>query len=147
VSLALGLLFAATGWHVDIQALGATVSDLMPQSQTQRGERLYNVYCVTCHGGPDTSGRAPYPPPHNASGETWKLSDCEIVTIAQDGGDATTRALRAAKAPPGSVEMPAFKDRLSRDDIVAILSYIKTMWTPEERAAQEATTRAACPGS
>lgn len=120
----------------------------MPQSPAARGERLYTVNCQYCHGGPDIeTGRAPYPPPHNASGETWTLSDCEIVTIVSNGGDDHTRALRAAKAPPGAVEMPAWGQRLSRDDIVAILAYIKTMWTPEERAAQENTTRASCPST
>ena len=150
VSLALGLVFAATGWHVDMQALGATVGELVPQSQTQRGERLYNVFCVNCHGGPEirpNEGRIIYPPPHNASGHTWQHSDCEILTIVDNGGDDVTRANRAAQAPPGSVEMPSFRARLTHDDILAILSYIKTMWTPEERTAQEATTRASCPGS
>ena len=148
LSLTLGVLLAATGWHVDVQALGATVTALVPESQTKRGERLYAVNCEFCHGGPDLqSGRAPYPPPHNASGHTWQHPDCELITIIANGGDDVTRAIRAAQAPPGAVEMPAFGARLSRADIVAILTYIKTMWTPEERTAQENTTRASCSSS
>ena len=139
-----------TGWHLDMSTVGDAVSSLMPRSQTARGERLYNVYCSTCHGGADvaqgSASRASYPPPHNASGHTWQHPTCELEAIVRDGGDDMTRALRAAQAPPGAVEMPSFKDRLSADEIDAILAYIKTMWTDEQRQSQERVTRASCAG-
>src|SRR5919204_2729899 len=140
-SLALGVVFMLTGWHLDISTVGDAVSSLMPRSQTERGERLYNVYCATCHGGADaaqgSAPRASYPPPHNSSGHTWQHPTCELEAIVRDGGDDTTRALRATQAPPGAVQMPSFKDRLSADEIDAILAYIKTMWTDEQRHSQE----------
>ena len=145
VAFALFALFALTGWHIEGIALGNV--GLLPESQVQRGERLYGVYCSTCHGGPEIAPpgqQVSYPPRHNASGHTWQHPDCQIVTIVTDGGDDMTRAMRAAQAPPGAAEMPAFKDRLSRNDIVAVLAYIKTMWTPEERSVQENLTRGAC---
>jgi mono/diheme cytochrome c family protein len=148
-SLALGIVFMLTGWHLDIPSVGNTVSNLIPRSQTGRGERLYNVYCSTCHGGPvaeRAAARPSYPPPHNASGHTWQHATCELEAIVRDGGDDMTRALRAAQAPPGAVEMPSFKDRLSADEIDAILAYIKTMWTDEQRQSQERVTRASCAG-
>ena len=148
ISLTLGAFVVFTGWRIDSIAWGAGPAGLFAQTATQRGERLYNVYCSTCHGGPQVvGGRADtlaYPPPHDASGHTWQHPDCELSTIVRTGGDDMTRALRASQAPPGAVEMPAFKDRLSDEEIGVVLAYIKTLWTPEERQSQEQLTRTSC---
>ncbi len=143
-SLTIAVILIATGWRLETLASGG----VFPQSQIERGERLYNVFCYGCHGGPEVAprpaGAIVYPPPHNASGHTWQHPDCELAAIVRDGGDDVTRALRVASAPPGAVEMPAFNQRLSADEIAAVLAYIKTMWTPEERETNERVTRTSC---
>ena len=53
VAFALFALFALTGWHIEGIALGNV--GLSPDSPVQRGERLYAVYCSTCHGGPEVA--------------------------------------------------------------------------------------------
>lgn len=88
-----------------------------------------------------------YPPRHNANGHTWHHPDCELVAIVSDGSDAMTGMMREMMAPPGAPKMQAFKDRLSDDEIAAVLAYIKTMWTPEERATQTNITRQSCPSA
>lgn len=37
----------------------------------------------------------------------------------------------------GTERMPAFGGRLDESQVVAILDYLKTWWTPEERARQQ----------
>lgn len=64
----------------------------------------------------------------------------------RDGSDAMTDMMREMMAPP-ALKMQAFKDRLSNDDIAAVLAFINTMWTPEERASQANITRQSCPPS
>ena len=148
ISSTLGAFVAFTGWRIESIAWGAGPAGMFAPTAEQRGERLYNVYCSTCHGGPEVvGGRADtltYPPRHDASGHTWQHPDCELLSIVRNGGDDMTRALRASQARPGAVEMPAFKERLSDDDIGAVLAYIKTLLTQEERQFQEQVSRTSC---
>jgi len=150
-SLAIALVLIFTGWRLETFAWSGGPGGLFPQNQLERGERLYNVFCFRCHGGPDRTpgpaGAILYPPPHNALGDTWRHPDCELAAIVRDGGDDMTRALRASSAPPGAPEMPAFNERLSADEVAAVLAYIKTMWTPDERETNERLTRDSCPAS
>jgi mono/diheme cytochrome c family protein len=146
-ALSLTLLVIATGWSVSGIAFGTGPAWLFGPTREQQGERLYNAYCAQCHGGPVVETPAvAYPPRHNASGHTWEHPSCELLDIVRDGGNDRTRAMHAAQGPAAAVEMPAYKERLSDDDIVAILTYIKSMWTPQERVFQERATQS-CPGT
>jgi len=49
-----------------------------------------------------------------------------------------------AVGPPGAPKMQPFKDRLSAEEVDAVLAYIKTMWTPEQREVQAGFTREMC---
>jgi mono/diheme cytochrome c family protein len=147
ISLALALLVLGTGWRLDLSAWGRALSDLRPGAQAARGESLYNAYCSSCHGGATAAafpGQVVYPTRPNASGHIWEHPDCELVTIVIDGGNEMTRAQRAVLAPTGALEMPAFRQRLTRDDVAAILAYIKTLWTEEQVRSQAQLTRDRC---
>ncbi len=85
-----------------------------------------------------------YPPRHNSSGYTWHHPDCQLKQIIREGGDDMTAMMRDMMAPPDALKMQAFKDRLSDGEIQAVLAYIKTLWTPEERDAQADITRESC---
>lgn len=97
------------------------------------GKVLYDGHCASCHGidgagaddwkTPNADGSYP-PPPQDSTGHTWHHSDRVLVELIADGSDY-----------PGS-RMPAFGDRLSTDQIQAVLEYIKTWWGPDERAFQ-----------
>lgn len=105
----------------------------------RRGQAIYDANCVSCHAGP-TGGRIDdYPPPHNANGHTWHHPDCFITRVTRDGIIEPS-----ALAPPGAPTMPAFRDRLSADEIDAVIAYIKTLWTPQQRDAQASFTREMC---
>lgn len=105
------------------------------------GEQVYQANCATCHGGagegqPNWKSRGPnglYPaPPHDSSGHTWHHSDEQLLEIIRRGGQAV---YGSAASPSG---MPAWGDRLTDEDIEAVVAYIKTMWGEEEREYQAA---------
>ena len=88
-----------------------------------------------------------YPPKHNANGHTWHHPDCELKQVILNGGDEMTEMMRQMMGVPTAVpRMPAWKGKLSDEDIAAILAFVKTMWTEEERQFQARITQQACGG-
>lgn len=105
----------------------------------RRGQAIYDANCVSCHAGPTGGTIDDYPPRHNANGHTWHHPDCFIIRVTREG-----IAEPSALAPPGAPTMPAFRDRLSSEDIDAVLTYIRTLWTSQQRNAQASFTREMC---
>jgi mono/diheme cytochrome c family protein len=99
-------------------------------SLAERGERLYQHNCQSCHGGATGGGLRDIPPPHNANGHTWEHADQLLTKIILEG----------VADPQQPQQMPAFKDRLTNEDVQAILTYIKTWWTEEQRQFQAKAT-------
>ena len=85
-----------------------------------------------------------YPPRQNANGHTWHHPDCQLKEVIKNGGDEMTSMMRRMMVPPDAPRMPAFKDVLSDEDIDAILAFIKTWWTDQQRSFQAQVTRANC---
>lgn len=108
----------------------------------RRGAALYRVHCATCHGArveaapdwkePDARGDYP-PPPHDSTGHTWHHADGLLYRIVATGVTDTT-----SRHPP---RMPAFRDSLSPAEIRAVLTYLKTLWTPAQRRRQSEASR------
>lgn len=108
-------------------------------AQAQEAKELYTEYCAACHGvqlegQPDwmtrnKDGRLPAPP-HDETGHTWHHSDRQLLTITRDGIGAIS--------PGYKTDMPAFGDRLSDAEILAILDHIKSLWPKRERDYQRA---------
>ena len=69
----------------------------------------------------DEDGRLP-PPPLNGDGHTWHHSDGVLYGIVSEGGLGLGF---------GS-NMPAFKEQLTREEIIAVLEYVKTLWEGKE---------------
>ena len=104
----------------------------------EQGRQIYGPECASCHGSqgegapgwrePDPRGELP-PPPHNAGGHTWRHADGMIYQIVRDGWrDPFNRTDR--------LTMPSFRDKLSPPEIRAVIIYLKTWWTPEQRRFQ-----------
>jgi mono/diheme cytochrome c family protein len=102
------------------------------------GRRVYQQNCASCHGArgegtanwevPDAAGELP-PPPHDPTGHTWKHSDRMLYHIVLQGWrDPFNRTDR--------LTMPAFQDILSPMEIRAVITYLKTLWTPEQQQFQ-----------
>jgi mono/diheme cytochrome c family protein len=99
------------------------------------GKSLYENHCAECHGingeGQDQStSELIVAPPHNNSGHTWHHPDQQNF--------ATVYAGRHFE---GAMEMPGFGDKLTEDEILSILAYIKTFWGEQELTMQAETTR------
>ncbi len=104
------------------------------------GEALYLQHCAACHGADlrgDPDWQIPNddgsyrPPPQDASGHTWHHADQLLLEIIAEGSNF-----------PES-RMPTFGDKLTDDQILAILDYFKSTWGPQERSVQwEQTVRA-----
>lgn len=100
------------------------------------GERVYRSHCASCHGAKlegqpnwrerDAQGRLPAPP-HDASGHTWHHPDEMLFAITKFG------VARAAKLADYPSDMPAYEGVLSDEEIVAVLSWIKSRWPAQIR--------------
>ena len=100
------------------------------------GAKLYAEHCASCHGAmlegqPNwrkrlPNGRLPAPP-HDDSGHTWHHPDEVLFGITKNG-------LAPPHAPPGyESDMPAFGEKLSDEEIRAVLGYIESHWSAEVR--------------
>lgn len=103
-------------------------------SMVAKGRAIYQEHCASCHGvnlegqpnwrQRDQDGYLPAPP-HDASGHTWHHPDKQLFELTKFGlgamlGDETFKT-----------RMPAYKDQLSDQDIIAVLSFIKSRWPKE----------------
>lgn len=106
-----------------------------------RGGQLYVTECADCHGtrleGQTATMQRNTPilmvPPLGVTGHAWRHSDAELTRIIDHGTGAAT-------TPAGKISMPAFADRLSRDEIRLILAYVKSRWLPGFRDYQASLT-------
>lgn len=104
---------------------------------SERGARLYETNCLQCHGGATGGGMMDIPPRHNANGHTWHHPDCQLVQIVLTGSGAMGEMMRQMMgATKDTPRMPAFQRQLTEGEVLAILGYIKTWWTEEQRAWQ-----------
>lgn len=103
------------------------------------GRAVYNQHCAGCHGPnlegePDWRVRRPDgtlpAPPHDATGHTWHHSDTALF-------DLTKRGTAAVVGGGYRSNMPPFGPLLADREIWAVLSYIKSRWPADIRAAQE----------
>ncbi len=142
------VIVAIAAWLVgDMGLLGPTLrGDDLPEpppadaAVVELGRTLHEEYCVTCHGLvgegqrgweeplPDGTLRAP---PHNSDGHTWRHGDRVLFRVVNNGGPV-------AESTGTESEMPAFGLVMTADDIRAVLAYVKTLWTPQQRAFQAA---------
>jgi mono/diheme cytochrome c family protein len=102
-----------------------------------RGETIYRDRCSVCHGQqlegqPEwrtrrADGLLPAPP-HDETGHTWHHADDLLFRITKYGLGA------AINDTTYKSSMPAFEATLSDDEIIAVLSWIKSSWPPSVRA-------------
>mgnify|MGYP006083468161 FL=1 len=98
-----------------------------------KGKVIYDENCASCHGI-NLKGQQNWrvrkeddklpAPPHDETGHTWHHSGALLIELTKQG-------LNAIAGPDYKTDMPAYENILSDEDIVAVLSYIKSTW-PEE---------------
>ncbi len=96
----------------------------------EAGMKTFVANCAECHGAagqghPDwqiqNADGTLNPPPLNGDGHTWHHADGLLYRIVRDGGAIPSQ-------PDFKSGMPAFGDKLTRQEIIDVLLYIKTLW-------------------
>jgi mono/diheme cytochrome c family protein len=91
------------------------------------GQRTFDQWCVPCHGeNGEGFVNALDAPALNVDGETHLLTDEEILAAIIDGGAASGGMM----APLG--------DQLTGEQEQAVLAFVHSLWTDDQRAAHEA---------
>lgn len=100
------------------------------------GTTIYAENCASCHGAnlqgqpnwqsPGPDGRLPAPP-HDETGHTWHHDGDTLYRLTKYG----TAALIGD--PDYASNMPIYEGVLTDDEIIAVLSYIKSTWPQEIR--------------
>lgn len=113
MSLALVCLFATAG-AVSNVSTAAETKRAAGRSQAERGREVYTANCGRCHGA-DGAGRtrmAEVVEPPDMTDAAWqrKRSNARMITSVSNGLG----------------QMPAFKKKLSRQEIAAAVAYVRT---------------------
>lgn len=138
LAIAIGLFGAVAAAYAADSALPPLDAELV-----EAGRSVYAKHCASCHGAraegasnweqPDVQGELPAPP-HDAEGHTWKHSDAMLYRIVM-------RGWRDPFNKTDRLTMPGFSGILSPGEVRAVITYLKTLWTPEQRRFQEEESR------
>lgn len=138
------ILIAVLGTFAGFWRLGSGSANgiqLMPDDPhtVARGKILYDKNCSSCHGQhlqgqPDwrvrgSNGRVPAPP-HDETGHTWHHPDWQLFQLTKYGPEKLVGNGYVS-------DMPGYQGTLSDEQIIEVLSYIKSTWPDEIRAKND----------
>jgi mono/diheme cytochrome c family protein len=98
-------------------------------AQVARGRAVYRQHCAECHGVEgggqpgdwrvrDADGNYP-PPPLDDNAHAWHHPTAVLLQAIRDG------------SPPGEGNMPAWKGKLSEQEMQDVVVYIKSLWSDQ----------------
>jgi len=112
-------------------------------ARVSRGGRLYQQNCAECHGNAaqgganwrqrDADGMFP-PPPLNGTGHAWHHPRRMLHHVIANG------------SPGGQGNMPAWRDKLSDEEIDDIIAWFQSKWPDPVYAAWQRMDRTRGPG-
>ena len=100
---------------------------------TSSGQAIFQSNCAVCHGAggegqPDSHIKKPDgvlpAPPLNGDGHTWHHGDGTLYTYVSGGG----KTFESPDIPSFKSGMPAFGETLSREGIIDVIEYVKSLW-------------------
>ena len=109
------------------RSVGLKSTSALAAGDAEAGKATYLTNCQSCHGDREGAGNDGVAPLHNEQGHTFHHPDAQLKDFILRG------------KPPGS--MPAFGATLTEQQVEAILSLIKTWWTPADLEVQEDISR------
>lgn len=130
------LIALAIFWPIKSDITGTRL-DAKDAKLVAQGEKIYVMHCASCHGAklegqPNWRSKKPegrfLAPPHDDSGHTWHHADTKLIDTVKNS---------FSYIPGYQSDMLAFKNILTDEEIIAVLSFIKSHWSPEYQASQE----------
>lgn len=129
-----GALLAACDQQpkVSSSSTGQMPSRQFDPATIEQGKQVFRQHCSRCHGDKaqgDTNWRKRKPngmfppPPLNGSGHAWHHPRSVLRGIIENG------------SKPGEGEMPAWKDKLSGQEIEAVITWFQSIWPDQVYAA------------
>jgi mono/diheme cytochrome c family protein len=93
-----------------------------PQTQMTDGEKVYEGACIACHEADGSGAPRIYPPlPGNANLQS--VDAANALRIILDGAQTVT-----TPRAPNRGSMPAYRDKLSDQEIADVTTYIRNSW-------------------
>ncbi|MDH4989171.1 cytochrome c [Aminobacter anthyllidis] len=148
VASILVVLAAAAGVIAGYVLFSRSTNELLQPNDVRilaRGDAVYVQHCASCHG-PNLEGQPDWQtrdkegflpaPPHDQSGHTWHHPDKLLINITKLG------LAEAANLKDYKTRMPVFGDVLTDDEVIAVLSYIKSTWPEEIQIRHDQLNRA-----
>ena len=87
------------------------------------GEQVYKESCAACHGEQGEGHAAlAQAPALDDSEHAWHHADGQLQELINIGG----------------VDMPSFSDKLSNEEVIAVIRYFQTFWRADQVSAQQA---------
>lgn len=135
--LALGVIAVGGFWFFQNDTvLPGDATDL---DQVAFGSRVYSRICANCHGA-ELDGQLGWEKPlkdgtrlapaHSTDGETWRHADENLFEVVKFGGETLK--------PDGKVSrMPGFEEKLTDDEIWAVIAFIKSTWPADVQETQK----------
>lgn len=115
---ALLLGFAAFFYWLDAR----DVTKTPPEELASLGSTVYSANCAICHGEQGQGhAEVEQAPALDASEHAWHHPDGQLQEIITSGG----------------IVMPGFGEKLSRQDVYAVIRYFQTWWQPEQLEIQQ----------
>ena len=97
-------------------------SPLVSDDVLALGGRVYSENCASCHGiMGEGHGEIKVAPALDASEHAWHHADGQLQRLIANGGQ----------------QMPPFGEKLSDDEIIAVIRYFQTWWTEGQLSSQQ----------
>jgi mono/diheme cytochrome c family protein len=137
-AVVLGAVLAALSFACSAARAAEHFANADNDAAVLQGKELYARQCAACHGR-NLEGQALWQlqdqyahrraPAHDASGHTWQHSDEDLFQMTKYG---------RFPGVPKTVHsyMPAFEKRLTDQQILAVLAFIKARWPLGIRVSQ-----------
>ncbi|MEM7045476.1 MAG: cytochrome c [Pseudomonadota bacterium] len=135
--VAVGAMASGAFWYH--QSGAVVLGDASDLDQVAFGSRVYSRICANCHGA-ELDGQLGWEEPlkdgtrlapaHSSEGETWRRADDDLFEVVKFGGETL-------KPDGGVSRMPGFSEKLTDEEIWAVIAFIKSTWPSDVQEVQQ----------